>query len=178
MKTGIIWIVFVISILLLACDKQGPMGPEGAQGPDGPPGENGAGTGTGATSNVISFTGDQSIEWKTIDGAGNGYVLWGINSADDYLALPDSLSEPIEFGMKLVYLRSVENDWYQLPLEIGGPLEPTHEIYDYTFSGNKLHVYVKTRFPANDDSEPSYKLNTLKVIIGLATKTGELKFTD
>jgi hypothetical protein len=173
MKRKMIGLAIIISIALFACKREGPMGPEGVQGPDGPPGDNGTGTGGGGNNNVISFTVPENTDWQYGDGAENNYSVVGAN-----FILPDSLAEAVETGMTLVYLRSVENDYYRLPLEIGVAGDDDHEMYDYIFSGNKLSIYGKIKNPPDSYIEPNYKLNTLKVIIGRATQTGVLELTD
>ncbi|RYY54743.1 MAG: hypothetical protein EOO09_13215 [Chitinophagaceae bacterium] len=160
----------IIASMLLACNKQGPMGIEGPQGPDGEPGNGGSG---GGSSSITTYTITKEIQWREIDGL-DGYVVYR-TGPDQSILLPDSVVDAVDNGLVLVYLRSVENDWYRVPFEAGDQRNNDKEYYNYFMRGNELFIEAKI-----DESleEPSVGLMGLKVVIGPPTRTGTIEFSD
>ena len=152
------WLLIVVALLFNACERQGPMGPEGPQGPDG---ENTGGS--GGAGSIMSFTTapGATFSWEEIDGWGD-YEVYHLEITGGGLALPDSVVTAIDQGLALVYLGSVENDWYRLPLTMGVNKD---EIYDYHFQGKLLLMEVKTKDDDGASQEPSLTIGKVKILL-------------
>jgi hypothetical protein len=160
-----------ITLLLLSCEREGPMGPEGPQGPDGPPGEDGGG---GGGSSVITFTTPPSanLDWQGIDGWG-GY---GVYELENYgLGIPESYKKLIEEGLAVVYVEGPENDWYKLPWTWG---EKKDHIYDCFFEGTEVVIYAKIKDDASGADNDPIEVNKVKVVIAPASKVYTLSLTN
>lgn len=167
------WLLSIIILFLLGCEKQGPMGPEGPQGPDGPPGSGNGG------SNVTSYITSPEIDftWRNDDGWG-GYMIWDLMDGDAKveIIIPLAMAEALEKGLVLVYYSSVENDWHRLPYVDG---KEKDQIYEYVLHREEEAYVVSLRAKTKSDRNgnevvPYLKPGKVKVVIAPATEYNNL----
>lgn len=168
--TGLLFIL--MALLVVSCEREGPMGLEGPQGPDGPPGEDGGG---GGGSNVTTFVTSPGavIKWDFSDGW-DGYGVYELEGA--FISIPESYKKAIEEGLAVVYMGGPENDWYKLPWTWG---QDKNHIYDCFFQGTELVIYAKVKENLNGDgdNEP-IQIDKIKVVIAPASKVYTLSLTN
>lgn len=169
--TGLLFLI--LSLLLVSCERQGPMGPEGPQGPDGPPGAGGGGGGEGGSS-LITFVSppNANVRWEDIDGWG-GYTIGQLEGTG--ITIPDKYLKTIEEGLVTVYLGDSEGDWYKLPWSTGAKKE---QIYDYAFMGTELWIQAKIKNDDNGSGQSTLMVSKVKVVIAPAAKVHRLSLVD
>ncbi len=113
---GLLWVGY-------GCTKEGPPGP---QGPQGPPGENGTGGGGGSLQ-VMTFTLPATEDYRWSGGLFEGtYYYTLVRAADENyrvaLTLPESLTDYIENGTLLVYMKDGQRwqQWPYSPIDFSG----------------------------------------------------------
>ncbi|MBO9564554.1 MAG: hypothetical protein J7621_17370 [Niastella sp.] len=166
--TGLLFIL--MALLVISCEREGPMGAEGPQGPDGPPGEDGS----GGDSNITTFVTppSASLQWQGIDGW-DGYGVYELKNYG--FGIPEEYKKFIEEGLAVVYIGGPENDWYKLPWTWG---EKKDHIYDCYFEGTEVVIYAKIKDDPNGADNDPVSVNKVKVVIAPASKVYTLSLTN
>lgn len=164
-KTGSLLVAMLL--LLMACDKQGPMGPEGPPGPDG----QNASAGRGSFTTYLSEEG-HTLKWTGIDGWG-GYAVADLAGG---LYLPDSAASMIENGgIILVYLK-MNGAWRRLPFSDGFNDEGEYNYYvNYMYSDGTISCYIRAKDVNNDEELETYNVERAKIVVAPATSVVPLK---
>jgi hypothetical protein len=157
----------LLTIVLLGCKKEGPIGPQGPQGPPGNPGEL---VGGGEEGEVRAYVFAKPLKWKYYDAGGSCWLIDNsyTGDAENYEFSMNEDDHPDDQDVVLTYLELSGNNafWAQLPYTTQmGSSVPT-ETYRVIERGDFSENYTfKIRADIRGTKTPYYQVKSLRVII-------------
>jgi hypothetical protein len=161
-------------LLLMACDKQGPMGPEGPAGPDGESLSVSGG-------NFTTYFVEKELEphWQAIDGWGD-YVVYNLNIGPyrwlNDMPLPDSAASAVNNGgLILVYLK-IGATWRSLPFKDAFSVSEGGYRYNFNYEVKDGKVAITAKLFADVETIiDEYIVERIKIVVAPASTTIPLK---